>query len=128
MREPQKIPESYQSLSPTRCDRGKLQNHVSADAVVIGAGVTGNTLAVHLSEAGKSVVQLEASVPGWGGSGRAFGSVVPCHKNSEDAILRYYGEARGNQIIDAYAHGPVLVSELLIRHKIQAEIQGGGWA
>ena len=128
VREPQKIPESYQSLSPTRCDRGKLQNHVSADAVVIGAGVTGNTLAVHLSEAGKSVVQLEASVPGWGGSGRAFGSVVPCHKNSEDAILRYYGEARGNQIIDAYAHGPVLVSELLTRHKIQAEIQGGGWA
>ncbi|HCC44111.1 MAG TPA: FAD-dependent oxidoreductase, partial [Gammaproteobacteria bacterium] len=71
--EPCNIPESYQSLSPNIVEREILSKSIDADAVVVGAGITGSTLAIHLAESGKSVVQLEAKVPGWGGSGRAFG-------------------------------------------------------
>lgn len=126
--EPRSIPESYLSQVSGELPRESLSGLHSADAVIIGAGITGNTLAIHLAEAGKSVIQLEAQVPGWGGSGRAFGSVVPCHKNSEEAILRHYGEQRGNQVIDALANGPGLVSDLLSRYDIEAEYKGGGWA
>ena len=128
IREPYSIPTAYQTLGSSEFEREALLKAIQADAVVIGAGITGSTLAVHLSEAGKSVVQLEANVPGWGGSGRAFGSVVPCHKNSEEAIIRHYGEQRGTRLIDALAHGPALVSELLNRHNIDAAFAGGGWA
>lgn len=126
--EPYSTPTAYQTQESNEFERKTLLSDIQTDAVVIGAGITGNTLAVHLSEAGKSVVQLEANVPGWGGSGRAFGSVVPCHKNSEEAIIRHYGEQRGNRLIDALAHGPALVSELLNRHNIDAAFAGGGWA
>lgn len=128
VREPYSIPAVYQTNDTSQYEREALDKHIQADAVVIGAGITGNTLAVHLTESGKSVVQLEAKVPGWGGSGRAFGSVVPCHKNSEEAIIRHYGEERGTRLIDALAHGPALVSELLNRHNIDAAFAGGGWA
>lgn len=126
--EPHSIPESYLKLGPEKFEAQTLVEDTQADAVVIGAGITGNTLATHLSEAGKSVVQLEAKEPGWGGSGRAFGSVVPCHKNSQTAIIRHYGEQRGYQVIDALANGPALVAELLARYNIDAEFKGGGWA
>ncbi|HAT27893.1 MAG TPA: hypothetical protein DCS89_12825 [Gammaproteobacteria bacterium] len=128
VREPYSIPAAYQTQDSSEFEREALDNHIQADAVVIGAGITGNTLAVHLTESGKSVVQLEAKIPGWGGSGRAFGSVVPCHKNSEEAIIRHYGKQRGTRLIDALAHGPALVSELLNRHNIDAAFAGGGWA
>jgi glycine/D-amino acid oxidase-like deaminating enzyme len=128
VREPYSIPAAYQTPDSSEFEREALLNPIQADAVVIGAGITGSTLAVHLCESGKSVVQLEAKTPGWGGSGRAFGSVVPCHKNSEEAIIRHYGEQRGTRLIDALAHGPALVSELLKRHNIDAAFAGGGWA
>ena len=126
--EPYSIPACYQSSDTRELERKILTSDTHSDAVVIGSGITGNTLALHLSEAGRSVVQLEAKVPGWGGSGRDFGSVVPCHKNSEDAILRHYGTRRGTRLIDALAHGPALVSQLLERYKIDAAFPGGGWA
>ena len=126
--EPRGIPESYRNQQAELFAREKLDNHIQADATVIGAGITGNTLAIHLAESGKSVIQLEAKVPGWGGSGRAFGSVVPCHKNNEEAIIRHYGQQRGTQVIDALAHGPALVSQLLDRFNIDAAFKSGGWA
>ena len=128
VREPYSIPTVYQTLDSSQLERQALDNSIQADAVVIGAGITGSTLAVHLREAGKSVAQLEAKVPGWGGSGRAFGSVVPCHKNSEEAIIRRYGEQGGTRLINALAHGPALVSQLLNRYNIDAAFAGGGWA
>ena len=128
VREPYSIPAAYQNEDSSEFEREALLDVIQADAVVIGAGITGSTLAVHLRESGKSVVQLEAKEPGWGGSGRAFGSVVPCHKNSEEAIIRHYGEQRGTRLIDALAHGPALVSKLLNRYNINAAYAGGGWA
>jgi glycine/D-amino acid oxidase-like deaminating enzyme len=126
--EPYSIPTAYQTQNTSELEREALVNSIQADAVVIGSGITGNTLAIHLCESGKSVVQLETKVPGWGGSGRAFGSVVPCHKNNEEAIIRHYGRQRGTQVIDSLAQGPTLVSELLNRYKIDAAFDSGGWA
>jgi glycine/D-amino acid oxidase-like deaminating enzyme len=123
------IPKCYQVQDQTEFEREELVEKIQADAVVIGSGVTGNSLSVHLTEAGKSVVQLEAKVPGWGGSGRAFGSVVPYHKNSEEAIIRHYGWNRGAKLIDSLSQGPALVGELIKRHSIpNAAFDSGGWA
>ena len=67
VREPYSIPAAYQTPDSSEFEREALLNPIQADAVVIGAGITGSTLAVHLCESGKSVVQLEAKTPGWGG-------------------------------------------------------------
>lgn len=46
-----------------------------AGVLIIGAGVTGSSTAVHLAEAGIDVAVLNEHEPGWGASGRNNGQV-----------------------------------------------------
>ncbi|MDQ2780821.1 MAG: FAD-binding oxidoreductase [Pseudomonadota bacterium] len=48
-----------------------------ADVCIVGAGYTGLSTALHLAQQGVDVVVLEAHEPGWGGSGRNGGQVIP---------------------------------------------------
>ena len=54
-----------------------LTDDVESDVVIVGAGFTGLLAALHLAEAGLSVVVLEAKEIGWGASGRNGGQVNP---------------------------------------------------
>lgn len=53
------MPEGVQSDYPS------LENDITADIVIVGAGLAGTSLALHLCEAGISVAVLEAREPGW---------------------------------------------------------------
>lgn len=54
-----------------------LQQSIQADVCVIGAGLAGSSLSLHLAQAGMGVAVLEARQPGWGASGRNAGHVLP---------------------------------------------------
>lgn len=54
-----------------------LDQSLSADVVIVGAGLAGSSMALHLAEAETSVIVLEARQPGWGASGRNAGHVLP---------------------------------------------------
>ena len=104
-----------------------LSESLRADAVVIGAGITGSSTALHLARSGKQVVQLEAREPGWGASGRAYGNVVPVSKHDERRIQQFYGDQRGRRLNEALAAGPEVVRGLLAEFRIDALYHGGGW-
>ena len=104
-----------------------LSEALRADAVVVGAGVTGSSTALHLARTGKRVVQIEAREPGWGASGRAYGNVVPVSKHGERGIERIYGPERGRRLNAALAAGPEMVRGLLEEFRIGALLHGGGW-
>jgi len=52
-----------------------LAERISVDVVVVGAGFTGLSAALHLAEGGASVAVLDAIEVGFGGSGRNVGLV-----------------------------------------------------
>ena len=54
-----------------------LSGSIDADVVIVGAGFTGLSVALHLVEPGQSVVVVEAQKTGWGASGRNGGQVNP---------------------------------------------------
>ena len=125
--EPYPLPSWDKASREPPAPRTALSEGLQADAIVIGAGITGSSTALHLARAGKRVVQLEAREPGWGASGRAYGNVVPVSKHGEDRLRRIYGPERGGRLGAALAAGPEMVRSLLAEFDIGALYHGGGW-
>ena len=75
---PTDLPDSLWAASAaTPAATPPLQGRQGADVVVVGGGFAGLSTALHLAEAGRSVILLEAAEPGWGASGRNGGQVNP---------------------------------------------------
>ena len=125
--EPCPLPSWNKAAKEPPAPEGPLCEALQADAAVIGAGITGSSTALHLARMGKQVVQLEAREPGWGSSGRAYGSVVPVSKHGERKILQIYGHERGARLVSVLATGPDVVRSLLEEFQIDALYHGGGW-
>jgi glycine/D-amino acid oxidase-like deaminating enzyme len=103
-----------------------LSNDVAADAIVVGGGFTGCSAALHLAEAGASVVLLEAGAIGDGGSGRNVGLVNAGLWLEPDTVERKLGTAVGARLNAILADGPDLVFALIERHGIACEATRAG--
>ena len=104
----------------------QLRTSLRADVLVVGAGYTGLSSALHLAEKGVSVVLLEASSIGFGGSGRNAGLVnAGIWKNPEDVIKRL-GAAAAERFNVALRDTPALVFELVKRFDMPCQAQRSG--
>lgn len=91
-----------------------LEESLSADVVIVGAGLAGSSIALHLAEAGVSAVVLEARQPAWGASGRNAGHVLPTLRDAApfrdfpdqgQAFFNALGENRGITFAIAQKYG-----------------------
>src|SRR5579862_1308483 len=98
-----------------------------AQVAVIGAGYTGLCAALHLAEAGRDVLVLEAVDIGERASGVNGGQVIPGVKQDPDALEALLGPYTGGRLVATAAAGPDLVFELIERHGIQCEALRSGW-
>lgn len=105
--------------SPLRGD------HV-ADVVVIGAGFTGCSAALHLAEAGQKTIVLEGEEIGFGGAGRNVGLVNAGMWTMPDHARATIGADRGDRLVAQLSNAPALVFDLVARHGIECEATSQG--
>jgi glycine/D-amino acid oxidase-like deaminating enzyme len=104
-----------------------LQGDRRADIVVVGAGYTGLSAALHAAERGADVVVLDVAEPGWGASGRNGGQIIPGLKHEPDELEHQYGEATGRRMWQIAGTAADFVFDLVARHKIACHAQRCGW-
>lgn len=98
-----------------------LSGDVTADVVVVGAGFTGLSTALHLAERGVRAVVLEAAEIGFGGSGRNVGLVNAGLWVMPDELPNVLGATHGERLLSMLGDAPRVVFELIEKHGIQCE-------
>jgi glycine/D-amino acid oxidase-like deaminating enzyme len=100
-----------------------LQGALRADIAIVGAGFTGLSAALHLAEAGRDALVIDAHSPGWGASGRNGGQVIAGVKYDPDVLE----QTHGNSLVATVGSGPDLVFDLIERHAIDCNPVRNGW-
>ncbi|BBE34356.1 NAD(P)/FAD-dependent oxidoreductase [Sphingosinicella microcystinivorans] len=111
----------WAASAPPAPKTAPLIGDTRTDVAVVGAGYTGLSAALHLAEAGASVVVLEAAGIGYGGSGRNVGLVNAGLWLPPDEVVRRMGAGDGERLIGALGEGPDLVFESIGQHGIACE-------
>jgi len=108
-------------------DLPSLSGDLRAQVVIIGGGYTGLSAALHLAEAGRDAVVLEAADIGDRASGLNGGQVIPGVKYDPDELEEMFGPERGARVVETVARGPDLVFELIRKHAMACDPVRTGW-
>jgi len=120
-------PSLWAAVTPAGPALPRLEGEVKADVVVIGAGFTGLSAALHLRDAGVDVVVVEAAEPGWGASGRNNGQVIPTLTRPEPSdIIGHHGGA-GERFVHLLRDSAAYLFDLVRMRALAAEAEQTGW-
>lgn len=123
---PAHAPSYYAASGLPQPERAPLVGSVEADVVVIGAGYTGLSSALHLAEAGFKVVVLEAAQVGWGASGRNGGQLVHSYSRDMDVIEARYGATTAQALGSMAFEGAKIIRERIDKYQIDCHFKPGG--
>lgn len=120
-------PSLWAAVTPPGEALAKVEGALQADVLVIGAGFTGLSTALHLRKAGVDVAVIEAMEPGWGASGRNNGQVIPALTRVDpDELIQRYGAA-GERFAGLIRDSAALLFDAVREHAIAAEAEQTGW-
>lgn len=101
-----------------------LATEIDTDVAIVGAGLAGSALALHLAEAGVRVAVLEARQPGWGASGRNAGHVLPILKDLR--VLDGFPDG-GKRFLDIFREHHTIPFDLAAKHGIDCDAVRSGY-
>ena len=104
-----------------------LPGNLETDTLIVGAGFTGLSTALHLREMGIEVTVIEAVSPGWGASGRNNGQVIPTLTRPEPDDLEAHHGAAGERFVTVLRDCASTLFDVVRRYELNAEAEQNGW-
>ena len=120
-------PSLWTATAPPAPPTPPLEQSATADVCVIGGGYAGLSTALHLAERGVRTLVLEAKEPGYGGSGRNGGQVIPGLKYDPDDLEAKFGRERGEKLVAFAGRTADAVFDLIAKHKMDVPHARNGW-
>jgi len=105
--------------------RPPLEGTVECDVCVVGAGIAGCSSALHLAQAGLSVVLLEQHRVSWGASGRSGGQALFGIAAGQAKLERLIGRADARAVWEVSVEALTLMRELIQRYSIDCDFAEG---
>ena len=103
-----------------------LDRDLDADVVVVGAGFTGCSAALHLARRGARAIVLEQHEIGFGGSGRNVGLVNAGMWIKPDQLPRVLGDKYGERLLAQLGNAPSTVFDLIDRFASECDATRNG--
>ena len=119
-------PASWYAATATPLDAfPTLKGATKADVCVIGGGYTGLSTALHLAEAGRDVVLIDAQRVGFGASGRNGGQLGSGQRVEQDTLEKMVGADHARKLWKQGEEAKALVKTLIANHKIDCHLKPG---
>lgn len=120
-------PSLWAATAPPGPVLPELEGDAISDVVIVGAGFTGLSTAIHLREMGVAATVVEAAEPGWGASGRNNGQVIPTLAGHDpSAMTRRHGTA-GERFNAVLRDSAAYLFDTVRKYGIAAEAEQAGW-
>ncbi len=121
-------PSLWQALSPDAKTRPSLSSAESAEIAVVGAGISGLSLALQLAADGKAPVILEAETPGAGALGASAGIVAPqLVRDTPSSMIGKLGSGLGHGWLRLIAESGGYLFNLIAEHQIDCDAVNHGF-
>ncbi len=117
------FPESYWIASTPFRTYPKLQDSISVDAVIVGAGLTGVTTAYLLAKEGLQVALLDAGTIATGTSGHTTAKITAQHDLIYDEFISHFGTEQARLYYEANHQALQWMKELIRRERIDCDFQ-----
>ena len=117
----------YAASANDHTPRPALEGTLEADVCIIGAGFTGISAALELSERGYKVIVLEATRVGFGASGRNGGQIVNGYSRDLETIARRYGPEKAARLGEMSLEGGNIIRERVAKYDIACDLVAGGF-
>ena len=101
----------------------ELHGDLTADVVVVGAGIAGLTAAALLKADGRRVVVVEAGRVAAGVTGYTTAKVTLLHGLVYDDLTQAFGKDGARKYADANLAGMATVADLAVRHGIDCDLE-----
>ncbi|MCR8827962.1 NAD(P)/FAD-dependent oxidoreductase [Pseudosulfitobacter koreensis] len=102
-----------------------LKGETRADVCVVGAGYTGLSAALHLAEAGRDVVLIDAQRVGFGASGRNGGQLGSGQRVEQPTLEKMLGMDAARKLWELGEDAKYLVKGLIAKHDIDCHVKPG---
>lgn len=118
-------PSWYAATRAELAPFAQLRGEKRADVCIIGAGYTGLSAALHLAQAGRKVIVLEAHRVGFGASGRNGGQVGSGQRLEQDDLERLTGRENARRYWDLAQDAKALVRSLISAYQMPVRFHPG---
>jgi glycine/D-amino acid oxidase-like deaminating enzyme len=118
----------WSATAPPSTNGSTAEGNLETDVAVVGGGVAGLSVALHLATLGVETLVLEAESPGSGATGVSGGILAPDF--SRDGIAKavgLHGRERGERLARMVGNSAAYTRELISRHEIDCDFQGPGF-